>query len=141
MFFVDLRCALRCATVVLGSLGAGVSAAAWAQVKGLDVDTLFISHIQVNQAQKQRRRTYRAHGRINRALAHTHRPVLRCFTSHQADTVRCQRSVCLCYSADALALLGFLVARRPNGLTAILLLAQAALFETVTTRGSGQRAL
>ncbi len=36
------------------------------QVKGLDVDTLFISHIQVNKAQKQRRRTYRAHGRINR---------------------------------------------------------------------------
>lgn len=38
------------------------------QVKGLDVDALFISHIQVNQAQKQRRRTYRAHGRINRTL-------------------------------------------------------------------------
>jgi hypothetical protein len=38
----------------------------WLQVKGLDVDTLFISHIQVNKAQKQRRRTYRAHGRINR---------------------------------------------------------------------------
>ncbi|XP_027098030.2 large ribosomal subunit protein uL22y-like [Coffea arabica] len=36
-----------------------------AEVKGLDVDSLFISHIQVNQAQKQRRRTYRAHGRIN----------------------------------------------------------------------------
>ncbi|KAI4340643.1 hypothetical protein MLD38_025456 [Melastoma candidum] len=36
-----------------------------AEVKGLDVDTLYISHIQVNQAQKQRRRTYRAHGRIN----------------------------------------------------------------------------
>lgn len=36
------------------------------QVKGLDVDALVISHIQVNQAQKQRRRTYRAHGRINR---------------------------------------------------------------------------
>ncbi|RZC74696.1 hypothetical protein C5167_050177 [Papaver somniferum] len=35
------------------------------QVKGLDVDSLYISHIQVNQAQKQRRRTYRAHGRIN----------------------------------------------------------------------------
>ncbi|KAJ6771474.1 RIBOSOMAL PROTEIN L17A [Salix koriyanagi] len=34
-------------------------------VKGLDVDALYISHIQVNQAQKQRRRTYRAHGRIN----------------------------------------------------------------------------
>uniref|UniRef100_A0A6N2K3Q6 Ribosomal protein L22 n=1 Tax=Salix viminalis TaxID=40686 RepID=A0A6N2K3Q6_SALVM len=36
-----------------------------AEVKGLDVDTLYISHIQVNQAAKQRRRTYRAHGRIN----------------------------------------------------------------------------
>ncbi|CDP08488.1 unnamed protein product [Coffea canephora] len=35
------------------------------RVKGLDVDSLFISHIQVNQAHKQRRRTYRAHGRIN----------------------------------------------------------------------------
>ncbi len=39
---------------------------AFLQVKGLDTDNLFISHIQVNQAQKQRRRTYRAHGRINR---------------------------------------------------------------------------
>ncbi|XP_039020422.1 60S ribosomal protein L17-2-like, partial [Hibiscus syriacus] len=28
-----------------------------AEVKGLDVDALYISHIQVNQAQKQRRRT------------------------------------------------------------------------------------
>ncbi|KAK2648233.1 hypothetical protein Ddye_015722 [Dipteronia dyeriana] len=36
-----------------------------AEVKGLDVDALYISHIQVNQAQRQRRRTYRAHGRIN----------------------------------------------------------------------------
>merc|ERR1739848_219037 len=36
-----------------------------AEVKGLDVDSLFVSHIQVNQAQKGRRRTYRAHGRIN----------------------------------------------------------------------------
>ncbi|CAI8586024.1 unnamed protein product [Vicia faba] len=36
-----------------------------AEVKGLDVDALYVSHIQVNQAQKQRRRTYRAHGRIN----------------------------------------------------------------------------
>ena len=35
-----------------------------AEVKGLDVDSLYISHIQVNQAVKQRRRTYRAHGRI-----------------------------------------------------------------------------
>jgi large subunit ribosomal protein L17e len=29
------------------------------------VDSLFISHIQVNKAMAQRRRTYRAHGRIN----------------------------------------------------------------------------
>ncbi|KAH0453788.1 hypothetical protein IEQ34_018112 [Dendrobium chrysotoxum] len=36
-----------------------------ADVKGLDVDALYIYHIQVNQAQKQQRRTYRAHGRIN----------------------------------------------------------------------------
>ncbi len=36
-----------------------------AQVKNLNLDNLVISHIQVNQAPKQRRRTYRAHGRIN----------------------------------------------------------------------------
>merc|ERR1712216_377482 len=36
-----------------------------AEMKGLEVDKLYISHIQVNQAQQQRRRTYRAHGRIN----------------------------------------------------------------------------
>ncbi|KAG9157579.1 hypothetical protein Leryth_022254 [Lithospermum erythrorhizon] len=41
-----------------------------AEVKGLDVDALYISHIQVNQAQKQRRRTYRAHGRINPYMSH-----------------------------------------------------------------------
>ncbi|KAE8021337.1 hypothetical protein FH972_007235 [Carpinus fangiana] len=37
-----------------------------AEVKSLDVDSLYISHIQVNQAQKHRRQTYCAHGRINR---------------------------------------------------------------------------
>jgi len=36
-----------------------------AEVKGLDIDNLVVTHIQVNQAQKGRRRTYRAHGRIN----------------------------------------------------------------------------
>lgn len=36
-----------------------------AEAKGLDVSKLKISHIQVNHAPKQRRRTYRAHGRIN----------------------------------------------------------------------------
>eukprot|EP01135_Chromosphaera_perkinsii_P003742 Nk52_evm2s254 gene=Nk52_evmTU2s254 len=36
-----------------------------AELKGLDVDSLEITHIQVNAAPKMRRRTYRAHGRIN----------------------------------------------------------------------------
>ncbi|KGG52714.1 50S ribosomal protein L22 [Mitosporidium daphniae] len=33
--------------------------------EGLNTDALVIKHIQVNQAPKHRRRTYRAHGRIN----------------------------------------------------------------------------
>ena len=36
-----------------------------AEFKGLDPDHLVIDHIQVNRAPKMRRRTYRAHGRIN----------------------------------------------------------------------------
>merc|ERR1711874_267617 len=36
-----------------------------AEYKGLDADHLVIEHIQVNRAAKMRRRTYRAHGRIN----------------------------------------------------------------------------
>ncbi|XP_061010024.1 large ribosomal subunit protein uL22-like [Dama dama] len=36
-----------------------------AELKGLDVDSLVIEHIQVNKAPKMRWRTYRAHGRIN----------------------------------------------------------------------------
>merc|ERR1712154_327112 len=36
-----------------------------AEDKGLDPDPLVIEHIQVNRAPKMRRRTYRAHGRIN----------------------------------------------------------------------------
>ncbi|KAG5203056.1 hypothetical protein JEQ12_002639 [Ovis aries] len=36
-----------------------------AELKGLDVDSLVIEHIQVNKAPKMRCRTYRAHGRIN----------------------------------------------------------------------------
>ncbi|XP_033022014.1 LOW QUALITY PROTEIN: 60S ribosomal protein L17-like [Lacerta agilis] len=34
-----------------------------AELKGLDVDSLVIEHIQVNKAPKMCRRTYRAHGR------------------------------------------------------------------------------
>ena len=35
------------------------------QFKNLDIDNLEIKHILVQRAQKGRRRTYRAHGRIN----------------------------------------------------------------------------
>ena len=41
------------------------NAEANADTKGLDTNNLIVKHIQVNQAPKQRRRTYRAHGRIN----------------------------------------------------------------------------
>lgn len=40
-----------------------------ADAKGLDVDSLYIQHIQVNRAAKMRRRTYRAHGRVNPYLS------------------------------------------------------------------------
>jgi large subunit ribosomal protein L17e len=40
------------------------NAEANAEFKGLDIDNCFIYHIQVNEAVKTRRRTYRAHGRI-----------------------------------------------------------------------------
>jgi len=39
-----------------------------ADFKGLDIERLVIDHIQVNRAPCLRRRTYRAHGRINRKL-------------------------------------------------------------------------
>ena len=48
-----------------GALTAAVRVRVLEQVKGLDTESLEISHIQVNRAQKQRRRTYRAHGRTN----------------------------------------------------------------------------
>ncbi|KAF2008906.1 putative 60S ribosomal protein L17 [Aaosphaeria arxii CBS 175.79] len=46
-------------------LGLLKNAEANADTKGLDTSALIVKHIQVNQAPKQRRRTYRAHGRIN----------------------------------------------------------------------------
>merc|ERR1712080_597315 len=42
-----------------------LNAEANADAKGLDTGALVVKHIQVNQAPKQRRRKYRAHGRIN----------------------------------------------------------------------------
>merc|ERR1712093_153744 len=46
-------------------LGLLRNAEANAETKDLDVDKMIITHIQVNRAVQQRRRTYRAHGRIN----------------------------------------------------------------------------
>merc|ERR1712150_316642 len=43
----------------------GKNAESNADLRGLDVDSLVVDHIQVNAAAKMRRRTYRAHGRIN----------------------------------------------------------------------------
>ena len=60
------------------------------QVKGLDTDALQITHIQVNQAQKQRRRTYRAHGRINRECLCS--SILLC----RQQPHRLQRPACVC---------------------------------------------
>jgi ribosomal protein uL22 len=40
------------------------NAEANADTKGMDTANLVVKHIQVNQAPKQRRRTYRAHGRV-----------------------------------------------------------------------------
>ena len=39
-----------------------------AELKGLDTDKCVVQHIQVNRAAQMRRRTYRAHGRINSYL-------------------------------------------------------------------------
>mmetsp|Transcript_21181 Transcript_21181/g.21301 ORF Transcript_21181/g.21301 Transcript_21181/m.21301 type:complete len:190 (+) Transcript_21181:67-636(+) len=36
-----------------------------AETKGLDLEQVVLTHVQSNQAPKMRRRTYRAHGRIN----------------------------------------------------------------------------
>jgi ribosomal protein uL22 len=44
------------------------NAEANADTKGLDTSNLIVKHIQVNQAPKQRRRTYRAHGRVSDAM-------------------------------------------------------------------------
>lgn len=41
-----------------------------AEVKGLDTEKMIIEHIQVNKAMQGRRRTYRAHGRINAYMSH-----------------------------------------------------------------------
>lgn len=55
------RWPVKSADILLGLLK---NAEANADTKGLDTSNLIVKHIQVNQAPKQRRRTYRAHGRV-----------------------------------------------------------------------------
>lgn len=50
-------------------LGLLKNAEANADTKGLDTGNLIVKHIQVNQAPKQRRRTYRAHGRVSNLIS------------------------------------------------------------------------
>ena len=50
-------------------LGLLKNAEANADTKGLDTSNLIVKRIQVNQAPKQRRRTYRAHGRVRAHLS------------------------------------------------------------------------
>lgn len=57
-----------------------------AESKGLNMEKVVIKHIQVNQAPKQRRRTYRAHGRVNAYLASPCHIEIVC--SEEAQTVR-----------------------------------------------------
>jgi len=64
------RWPIKSAKVVLGLLQ---NLEANAVIKGLEVEKLVLTHVQVNRAQKGRRRTYRAHGRINPYLSsHCH---------------------------------------------------------------------
>lgn len=56
-----------------------------AEVRMLNTDALVIEHIQVNRAEKLRRRTYRAHGRINRELVTDLTP--HCFTLAYLDSL------------------------------------------------------
>ena len=49
-------------------LGLLKNAEANADTKGFDTSNLIVKHIQVNQAPKGRRRTYRAHGRVRHSF-------------------------------------------------------------------------
>lgn len=61
------RWPVKSAEIILGLLK---NAEANADTKGLDTANLIVKHIQVNQAPKQRRRTYRAHGRVRTSTPH-----------------------------------------------------------------------
>merc|ERR1719408_829068 len=61
------RWPVKSAKILLGLLK---NAESNAEFKNLDTENLTIKHIQVNRAQCGRRRTYRAHGRINAYMSH-----------------------------------------------------------------------
>ena len=58
-----------------------------AKAQSMDLAKLVISHIQVNKAQKMRRRTYRAHGRINKYESSPSH--IQLILSAKGDTVQC----------------------------------------------------
>merc|ERR1712173_85224 len=60
----------RCVPFIRFNRGVGRSAESNAELKSLDVDSLYVEHVSVNEAPKNRRRTYRAHGRINPFMSH-----------------------------------------------------------------------
>jgi hypothetical protein len=60
MSLVVLCCVINSTTVVPSHQS---------QTKGLDIENVTITHAQANRAPKMRRRTYRAHGRINPYLS------------------------------------------------------------------------
>ncbi|KAJ1656333.1 60S ribosomal protein L17B [Dispira simplex] len=65
-----------------------------AEAKGLDLDRTVIKHIQVNAAPKQRRRTYRAHGRINPYLSHPcHIEIIVTEEAAQVETKKAEKKV------------------------------------------------
>lgn len=56
------RWPVKSAEFILGLLK---NAESNAEAKGMNPENMVVTHVQVNQAPKHRRRTYRAHGRIN----------------------------------------------------------------------------
>ena len=65
-----------------------------AELKGLDVDSLVIEHIQVNKAPKMRRRTYRAHGRINPYMSSPCHSEMILTEKEQIDRSKARRGGC-----------------------------------------------
>ena len=72
-----------------------------ANVKQLNIEDLVISHVQVNRAQKGRRRTFRAHGRITPFLSHPCHVEI--FAEEKEKNVKreTESKVCLLYTSPS----------------------------------------